>query len=85
MAKKKPQSIQEFIRAQRRTECKVCRLPQEIRDAMFEARQIARIRVTVLLEWLASEYDVKLTRSDVRLHYGGLHEPRANKAAAYKL
>ena len=73
MAKKR-RSIGDFMRDKRKTKCKVCNVAPRIRKLMNQARGKSRVSIPILLEWLQQEYSVKLTASELRHHYSGLHE-----------
>lgn len=71
--KRRPRSIVEFAHDQKRKGCPVCEVPLVIRQQIVSARA-KRITVPVVLEWLKSEHGIRLTRGQIRLHYGGMHD-----------
>lgn len=80
MSKKKPRSVSEFLRARRMKQCVVCKLKATLRAEMMAARQRG-ILVGDIMDWLASEHGITLTREQIRLHYGGLHEGLAGRVS----
>ncbi len=69
-------TIDEFIKAQKRTSCPVCAIPLEVRRAMTDARR-KRYKIQTILDWIKSEHGIKLTPEQVRNHYAGQHDGKA--------
>lgn len=74
--KRQIRSIQQFIRDKRRVNCPVCKVPTAIRDAIVDAKRKG-FTVPTILEWLKSEYRIRLTPEQVRTHYSGMHDGRS--------
>lgn len=66
-------SLTDFMQAKRREGCAVCELPPEIR-AQLRGASKRHIRRTDIIEWLASEYGMKITRAAFDSHQSGRHE-----------
>lgn len=72
MAKPK-RSLVDFMRAKKRRDCPVCRLPDVLRAQLADARG-KKVRRTDQLEWLAAEHGIKLTAAQFDTHHSGRHE-----------
>lgn len=72
-AKTAKRSLTAFMQDKRREGCAICDLPPDIRAQMRGASK-RHIRRSDIIEWLASEYGIKLTRSAFDSHQSGRHE-----------
>lgn len=72
MAKPK-RSLVDFVRAKKKRDCPICRLPAEIRQQLQDARE-KKIRRSEQLEWLAVEYGIKLTAAQFDTHNSARHD-----------
>lgn len=66
-------SLSQFKRDQRKKDCKVCKLPEEIRVQIRDARG-KEIRVATIVEWLTTECKAKISHDDLRAHNSGRHD-----------
>lgn len=76
---KRARSLLEFAtekrRAERREKCAVCRLPDEIRAQLRQAREKG-IERRVVIEWLRAEHERPITDLELTQHYAGHHEEK---------
>ena len=68
--KKKP-SLSEFVKAERRAACAVCRLPAEVITDLRDATA-KKFRRDVQIRWLAA-CGHKITNEQLNNHYSGKH------------
>lgn len=68
-------SLLDFATAKRRANCKVCKLPEEIKAQIALARD-KKIPRPVVVEWLNNEMKLPITNADLDLHRNGQHERR---------
>lgn len=66
------QSLTEFVRAERRAACVVCRLPAEVIADLRDATS-KKFRRDVQLRWLAA-CGYKITNEQLNNHYSGKHD-----------
>lgn len=66
-------SLADFMQAKRREGCAVCELPPDIREQLRGASK-RHIRRADIIEWLATEHGLKLTRASFDSHQSGRHE-----------
>lgn len=66
-------SLADFMQAKRREGCAVCELPPDIR-AQLKGASKRHIRRTDIIDWLASEFGLTLSRSSFDSHQSGRHE-----------
>lgn len=77
MSKKRP-TYAEFVRAQKRADCIVCKkipekLRREIRDLVQNQRHNATVATAIV--WLKEAYGITITRDQWRSHAHGGHTP----------
>lgn len=72
-ATKSKRSLAEFMQAKRRAGCVVCALPNAVRDQLKDASK-HKIKRAEQIEWLESEFGMKLTRAAFDAHTNGRHE-----------
>jgi len=75
----KQRSIAEFIKDKKRAGCIVCKVPLAVRAQIVAARK-RNYNIATILEWLKSEYKIRLTPEQLRLHYGAQHDGKAGMA-----
>lgn len=78
MAKPSPKvktrrSLVQFVRDKKREGCPICALPAEVIDQIKTAvtRKISRAEQ---IEWLATEYQVTVTKGQFETHVSARHE-----------
>lgn len=69
-----PRTYREFVRDKKRRKCKVCQLPAAVKKQL-KGRNRKLGGVAVVLEWLAVEWGVTLTKQEWGKHFRELHEP----------
>lgn len=62
-------------RAARRAACKVCAVPDEVREQMRGARE-KKIDMRTIREWLERVHRIRITDVEYRAHGAGLHDQR---------
>ena len=77
-SKSKPKSIPgktllEFVRAKQRAGCKVCSLPDSVREEIRNART-KKITRRDVLEWLKTEVKSPVADAELTTHTNGHHE-----------
>lgn len=70
---KTPRSLVQFVRDERRKDCKICALPPEVRAQVSQANE-RKINVAVRVKWLLEDYGISVTRSDFEVHGRGNHD-----------
>lgn len=70
---KPKRSLKQFERDKRKAGCKVCALPEDVRQQLREASE-KKIKVNVQLEWLRVEYEAHITLTELQTHRSGKHE-----------
>ena len=68
----KPRKFVEFKLAKKRERCKVCHLPPEV-VKQLKGRSKYRMPVGLVLEWLATDWGIKITRADWGRHHRERH------------
>ncbi len=68
-----PLSLVDFVKAERRKDCGVCKLPDDLRDQMRKARDKKILRATIL-DWLRTQYGFVVTTTDMDVHINGHHD-----------
>jgi len=71
--KKTKLSAVEYQMAKKRAACGVCKLSDDLKEQLAEART-RKMRVPEQLEWLSVEHGIKLTRADFDRHHSARHE-----------
>lgn len=67
-------SLTEFIMAQRRAGCVMCKLSPELRQQMRDAGRRKRVPLSVILEWMRVDQGVTITEEQHKAHYAARHE-----------
>jgi hypothetical protein len=76
---KKPaaaRSLSEFLLEKRREGCPICALAADVKEQLRKASK-ASVRRAEQIEWLESEFKVKLTVEQFNAHHSGRHEQAA--------
>ena len=71
MASKQPKTLLDFEKAKRMSACKICSLPDDIRQQIAGA---GRIKQAVVIEWLKSEHHIEVSRQDFTSHSSAHHD-----------
>jgi len=67
------QTLVAFIKENKRANCPVCALPEEVHAQLARAKH-SRIPRATIIEWLAKEYGKRFTDQQLDLHHRGRHE-----------
>lgn len=74
--KSEPRSLVDFMRAKRRAACKVCQLPDDVREQLRTASD-KDIKRRDVLEWLRTEVGSDITDAELTSHKAGHHDEQA--------
>ena len=66
-------SLIEFVQKQRRAECAVCSLPDEVRQQMAKASD-RKIKRATVLAWLREEHKIEIADAILTTHYSAKHD-----------
>lgn len=66
-------SLADFMLEKRREGCPICALPDDVKEQLRKARK-ASIRRAEQIEWLESEFGLKLSSDLFNAHHSGRHE-----------
>lgn len=66
----------DYVKAKRREACRVCQLPDDVRDQLATASDKG-IKRGVVLEWLRESVGIKITDSELTVHKNGRHDEQA--------
>jgi len=70
---KKGRSLVEFMHDKRRQDCRICALPQDVRQEMLTASK-KKYRQADVLEWLKADRDIDISEQEMASHYSGKHD-----------
>lgn len=66
--KQKHRSLRTFMLDKLRAECRICALPDEVRDQIRRALHTHRGKRHIVIEWLRADFDPKITDEDLQRH-----------------
>ena len=69
-------SLNDFLLEKRREGCPICALPADVKEQLRKASK-ASIRRAEQIEWLESEFKIRLTAEQFNSHHSGRHEQAA--------
>lgn len=73
MTEDKGLSLVDYARKQRRADCAVCQLPDELRAQIKQASD-KKINRDTVIAWLEEVNKIRLTRDQMTTHYSGHHD-----------
>lgn len=73
--KAEPRSLLQFMRDKRKLTCKICQLPQSVRDELAAARA-KKVPRALQLEWLQAEVGLSISGEELEVHKQGRHDDR---------
>jgi hypothetical protein len=73
-SKKVAVSLVDFVRLQKKVNCRVCKLPVEIRGQLGRVATDRKIPREVQLDWIKTATGVKITNDELTAHNNGRHD-----------
>ena len=68
-------TIHQFMTDRKKANCKVCKIPQHIKDQINVARLSRTFSMSVVKDWLEEEFGITgIPLIDFRRHYSAAHE-----------
>lgn len=80
-ATKKARSLIEFARDLKRSTCKVCQVPDELRMEIVGART-KKIGNEIAARWLRDSHAIELTADELKSHQSGNHDAQLRQLIA---
>lgn len=68
------QTLVEFVKQQRRANCRVCKLPVEVRGQVGRTASEKKISREQQVEWITLVTGVKITADELTAHVNGRHD-----------
>lgn len=67
-------SLVDFVRLQKKADCRVCKLPVDVRGQIGRNATDRKIPRTIQLEWIKMRTGVKITDEELTAHNNGRHD-----------
>jgi predicted transcriptional regulator len=78
---KQARSLVEFVRDEKRSKCKACQIPEELRMQMAAARD-KKIGQDIVIKWLRDDHGITITSDELLSHHAAHHDRQLRELMA---